>query len=84
MERDGKMIQLYDEARGTLIGNVSETDFQFLSDQLEEESSEDHNYYISAPTIDMLEESGADPALVEMLRTALGGREGFEIRWTHG
>ena len=55
-----------------------------LADQLEEESSHDTDYYISAPTIDMLEESGADASLVKLLRDALGGRDGFELRWTRG
>lgn len=75
------MIQLYDEASGTQIGNVSEEELQFLIDQLEEESTRDTNYYISAPTIDMLEENGADAGLVKLLRDALGGRAGFEMRW---
>ncbi|HET7620937.1 MAG TPA: hypothetical protein VFK39_03450 [Gemmatimonadaceae bacterium] len=76
------MIQLYDEARGTHIGTVSEEQLQFLVDQLEEESTRDTDYYISAPTIDMLEENGADESLVKLLRDALGGRDGFELRWT--
>jgi hypothetical protein len=75
------MIQLYDEASGTQIGSVSEEELQFLIDQLEEESTRDTNYYISAPTIDMLEENGADAGLVKLLRDALGGRAGFELRW---
>lgn len=78
------MIQLYDVALGTPIGSITEDELHFLIDQLEEESSEDREYYISAPTIDMLEEDGADEALVKMLRSALGGREGFDIRWTRG
>ncbi len=75
------MIQLYDEARGTHIGSVSEEQLQFLIDQLEEESTRDTDYYISAPTIDMLEENGADPTLVRLLRDALGGRDGFDLQW---
>lgn len=75
------MIQLYDEARGTHIGDVSEEQLQFLIDQLEEESTHDTDYYISAPTIDMLEENGADATLVELLRDALGGRDGFDLQW---
>ena len=78
------MIQLYDEALGTHIGDISEEELQLLADQLEEESSHDTDYYISAPTIDMLEESGADASLVKLLRDALGGRDGFELRWTRG
>ena len=75
------MIQLYDEASDTHIGSVSEEELRFLIDQLEEESTRDTNYYISAPTIDMLEENGADAGLVKLLRDALGGRAGFELRW---
>jgi hypothetical protein len=75
------MIQLYDVALDTPIGNITEAELQLLVDQLEEESAVDQDYYISAPTIDMLEESGADSNLVDMLRTALGGREGFDVRW---
>jgi hypothetical protein len=75
------MIQLYDDASGTHIGEIGEEELQFLIDQLEEESTRDTNYYISAPTIDMLEENGADAGLVKLLRDALGGRAGFEMRW---
>ena len=75
------MIQLYDEASGEHIGEASEAELQFLIDQLEEESTRDTNYYISAPTIDMLEENGADAGLVKLLRDTLGGRDGFELRW---
>ena len=76
------MIQLYDVALDTPIGNITDAELQLLVDQLEEESTTDQDYYISAPTIDMLEENGADSKLVDMLRSALGGREGFDVRWT--
>lgn len=75
------MIQLYDEEQGTHIGDISEDELQFLIGQLEEESSHDTDYYISAPTIEMLEESGADAGLLKLLRDALDGRAGFELRW---
>ena len=82
VRRGTLMIQLHDAAQGTLIGTITDEELQFLMDQLEEESAEDRDYYISAPTIDMLEDAGADSNLVEMLRGALGQREGFDIRWT--
>jgi processive 1,2-diacylglycerol beta-glucosyltransferase len=78
------MVQLYDEERDTHIGDVSEEQLQFLIDQLEEESTRDTDYYISAPTIDMLEENGADASLVKLLRDARGGRDGIEPRWKAG
>ncbi len=51
-------------------------------DELEEESVEDRDYYISGDTIDMLEEDGAESALVSLLRSALAGREGIDVRWS--
>ena len=76
------MIRLYDEERGTHIGDISEDELQLLIDQLEEESSHDTDYYISGPTIDMLEDGGADAGLVKLLRGALDGRAGFDLRWS--
>lgn len=75
------MIQLYDEERDRHIGNISEEQLQFLIDQLEEESTRDTDYYISAATIDMLEANGAAAELVALLRVALSGRDGFELGW---
>ena len=76
------MIQLYDKDTGAPLGALTEEQLQFLADQLEEESPEDQDYYINAPTLDAFEEAGADPALLALLREALGEREEMEIRWT--
>jgi processive 1,2-diacylglycerol beta-glucosyltransferase len=51
-------------------------------DELEEESSTDRDYFINIETVDMLEEDGADPALLALLRDALAEREEMEIRWS--
>ena len=37
-------------------------------DHLEEESAEDTDFYINQATVDMLEQDGADAALVKLLR----------------
>lgn len=76
------MIELHDAERGTRLGTISDEQLQFLVDALEEESSTDTDYYISVDTVDMLEEDGADRQLVDILRRALGGREGVDIRWS--
>jgi hypothetical protein len=76
------MIRLHDAERNTPIGTISDDQLQFLIDELEEESAEDRDYYISADTIDMLEEDGADAQLVSLLRGALAGRDGFDVRWS--
>ena len=75
------MIQLYDAQRGDRLGAISEEQFQQLVDALEEESTTDRDYYLNVATIDMLEVGGAAAQLVGLLREALAGREGMDIRW---
>jgi processive 1,2-diacylglycerol beta-glucosyltransferase len=75
------MIQLYDAEEGSPIGAISDAQLQRLVDSLEEESATDQDYYLTSATIDLLEEDGADPELVRILREALGEREGMDIRW---
>lgn len=74
-------VDLFDSESGRLVGSLSDDQFQELVDAFEEESPVDHDYYISGETVDMLEEDGASPVVVRLLRAALGEREGAEIRW---
>lgn len=76
------MTKLIDVESGNLIGLISAAQLQFLIDQLEEEDSEDQDYYVDAASLDWFEEHGADPALMTLLREALGARQGMDIRWT--
>ena len=76
------MIQLNDKDTGAFIGTITEDNLQFLTDQLEEESDEDQDYYINEATLDIFEENEADKALVSLLRGALKGRTDMEIRWS--
>ncbi len=75
------MAKIYDVESGELIGTVTATELQFLIDQLEEEDSEDRDYYVDLGSLAWFEEQGADPALMALLRQALGEREGMDIRW---
>jgi hypothetical protein len=75
------MIDIYDEATGKLIGSITEADLQVLVDALEEESLEDHDYYIDSATIDVIADGRATEHLVSLLRTALGTKDGVDIRW---
>ena len=75
------MIRLTDAETGKLVGDVTEEQFKVLAGDLEEESVEDEDYWVDEATIDMLEEDGADPKMLAMLKAALGTREGFECRW---
>ena len=75
------MIELYNNATNQLIGALTEAELQTLIDALEEESQEDQDYYIDAATIDLLADGRATDHLIQLLRTALGGTEGVEVRW---
>jgi hypothetical protein len=75
------VINLYRVANNELIGAISPADLQVLIDVLEEESQQDQDYYIDAPTIDLLAEGGASEALLNTLRLTLGSSEGVDIRW---
>ena len=75
------MIDIYDDATNQLVGSITEADLQVLVDALEEESLEDHDYYIDAATIDVVADGRASEHLVKVLRTALGAKEGVDLRW---
>ena len=75
------MITLFDSETNQPIDQIGEAQLRFLMDHLEEESTEDRDYYISQDELDVLEESGADEGLIKVLRAALAGREGAEIRY---
>ena len=75
------MIQLFNDETGSLIGEISTKQLSFLVDELEEESLEDMNYYLSEATVDMLEFDGADPALIALLRQALDEHGEVDVVW---
>jgi hypothetical protein len=75
------MIDLYNKATNELLGSITEADLKVLVDALEEESSEDQDYYIDAATIDVIGDGRASDYLLKLLRTALGDSDGVDIRW---
>ena len=76
------MIKLFDKATSQSLGEISEEQFEFMVEALEEESEEDTDYYFTADTIDLLEDEGADAGLIALLRKALGDKDDVEIRWS--
>ena len=74
-------IRIRNKADHGTIGFISEEELDFLVAQLEEESSTDTDYYIDAQTLEMFEANGGHPALVAMLRKALGTGDGIDIAW---
>jgi hypothetical protein len=79
-----RMIKLFDAATDREIGTITDAQLAFMMEHLEEESEEDQDYYINGATIDVFESQGADAALVELLRRALGDREEMDVRWSKG
>ena len=72
---------LIDIERDQEIGTITESQVQFLIDNLEEEGIEDQDYYIDEELLAMLAENGCDEELLEMLTEALEGREDIDIRY---
>jgi len=75
------VIDVYNSATDELLGSITEADLQVLVDALEEESSDDQDYYIDAATIDVIGDGRATEHLLNILRKGLGNAEGVDIRW---
>lgn len=76
------MVQIFDNQTGAPLGTLSDEQFQFIADRLEEESDVDQDYYLNRTTVDSFEAEGAAPELVAVLRRALGNGDEAEIRWS--
>jgi hypothetical protein len=75
------MIDLYNSETNQLIGSITESELQTLVDALEEESTDDQDYFIDSATIDLLGDGRATDHLIHLLRTAVGSGDGLEVRW---
>jgi processive 1,2-diacylglycerol beta-glucosyltransferase len=81
---EAAMIEIYNKRSGALIGTVSPEQLQFLKDQMEEESLEDKDYSITPLEVEYFLGQGAEPELVNLLRTALGEEKEVIIEWREG
>ena len=68
------MIKLFDNDTEAEVGTISESQFDFLQEQLIEESLDASTYNLDTAAISSLEANGADRGLVTLLRGALGSR----------
>lgn len=75
------MIVLSNKDTGIEIGTITETQLQFLVDQLEEESPSDTDYWLNRAELEIFKESGADPELVALLEQGMGEAEDMEVSW---
>jgi hypothetical protein len=75
------MITLYNYDNDAQLGEITDAQLRFLTESMEEESSEDQDYYLDENTLEYLIGRGADPTLVDLLRAALVGKNSVTIRW---
>jgi len=75
------MATLVDKETGRVVGTISDEQLEYLQNTHEEESPDDQDYWFDVASLDILEEGGADSALMAILRTALGDRDEMELRW---
>jgi len=76
------MLYLYEQSSGERLGSITDEQFTFLQNQMEEEYPEDRDYSITPMEIAYFEGVGADPELVALLRRALGERNEVIVRWS--
>ncbi len=76
------MAQLFNADTSEHIGEISDGQLEFLVSQMEEEHTEDQDYYLNADLLETWREQGADPALIDLLNKAMVGREDLSIRWS--
>lgn len=75
------MITLKNKDTGQYIGSLSEDELQYLIDELEEEHSEDKDYWLNRVQLEIMKEKGADPSFITMLESALGENDDMEVIW---
>ena len=75
------MVKIYNKLTNEFLGRISESDLQFLAENLEEESIHDTDYYIHRATFDQFSGKGASPKLIEVLGSAFRNGDAMEIRW---
>ena len=78
------MPRLFRLDNGETIGQITAVQLKFLVDQLEEEDSEDTDYYVDRDTLEMFSDNGADPDLIAMIEKAMGDDDDIDIAWDNG
>jgi hypothetical protein len=71
---------VYEAATNRLCGTLSDRQYEILAEALEEEDLEDAECVVTLETIELLEDQGVEPDLLEFLRVALGDSPEIAIR----
>lgn len=74
------MIRLFDNDNDAPIGEITEAQFDFLQEQLIEETLDSTTFALAPATVDGLAMNGGDPEFIAVLKKALGSRSSMELR----
>jgi len=75
------MITLRNKETGAYIGEITEEQLQFLINELEEDYSQDRDYWLERSELEYFRENGGPADLIKILESAMGNNEGLEIIW---
>jgi processive 1,2-diacylglycerol beta-glucosyltransferase len=75
------MVELFRKDDNAALGVISDDEFQFLVDNLEEESLGDEDYTLDKLTLEFLRGNGMSAHLFQLLSAALGERDEVEVRY---
>ena len=75
------MFKVFNKSTNEFIGRISQSELDFLADQLEEESIRDTDYYIRSETLEQFAADGAPAHLLDVLRGGMRSDSAIEIRW---
>ena len=75
------MIKLFDNETDKDIGSITDSQLEFLVENLVEEALDEYTYSLNPSVISYLEGIGAESQLVRFLRQTLGTRTSMEMRY---
>jgi hypothetical protein len=75
------MIKLFDNENDKDLGSISDSQLEFIVENLVEEALDEYTYSLNPSVISYLEGLGAEPELVGFLRRTLGNRNSMELRY---
>jgi len=75
------MIRLFDNENDKDLGSISDSQLEFLVENLVEEALDEYTYNLNSSVISYLEGIGAETELVGFLRRTLGSRSSMELRY---
>jgi len=75
------MIEIFNKDTGERIGQLTESQFDFLMDNIENEYLENVTYEIDRQVMDLLKSRGADFKILGILDDALKGKKKITIAY---